>query len=100
MAEEMETGEVYRVLREISQEKRRENRENGAALLERAGVQFMTHNYGAHLIVTHRGRSVDFWPGTGKWATRSGGPKCSGRGVFKLLKFLGAELPETEEGSR
>lgn len=84
--EELDTGEVYRAMRQRSAEKRAGNREHSAEVLRRAGIAFTTHNNGAHLIVKHGGIRVDFWPGTGKWSSQGGRVD---RGVFRLLKFLG-----------
>lgn len=68
------------------------NREQSAQILARSGISFETRNSGAHLVIKHEGKTVDFWPGTGKWADRAG---ASGRGVFKLLKHLGAGAHQT-----
>lgn len=85
---------VWRAMRQRSAEKRAENREQSARILERAGVKYVARNLGAHLTVTHAGKTVDFWPGTGKWIDRFqlSGMSSSGRGVFKLLKYLGVSL--------
>lgn len=80
---------VWDAMRQRSMEKRAANRQQSAELLERAHVKYISRNLGAHLTVTHGGRIVYFWPGTGKWFDRAG-PK--GRGVFKLLKHLGVSL--------
>lgn len=68
-----------------SQKKRKRNRENSTEILKSRGVEFSSHNKGAHLIVTSRYGLVDFWPGTGKFIVRKSGEK--GRGVFNLLKM-------------
>lgn len=69
-----------------SKERRARNRQASLDHLNAAGVVFTEHNNGAHLIIRHGGFTVDFWPGTGKWAVRRG---LSGRGVFNLLAALG-----------
>jgi len=79
-------GEVFREGRLHSIMKRAANREQSAQILKRAEVAFQTKNNGAHLIVAHEGKTVDFYPGTGAWKDRTG---AEGRGVFKLLKHLG-----------
>ncbi|CEL30253.1 hypothetical protein [Pseudomonas fluorescens] len=71
-----------------SEARRADNREKSAALLTEHGVQFEAKNMGAHLIVSYDGHVIDFWPGTGKYIPRGGGR--SGRGVFNLLKSVGA----------
>lgn len=50
------------------------------------GIEFQSRNNGAHLIVTHNGWTVDFWPGTGKFTERRG--RWSGRGVLNLIKRI------------
>lgn len=66
--------------------RRANNRESSPRILAERGVSFETKNDGAHLIVTIGELVVDFWPGTGKFITRSAKPK-TGRGVFNLLKL-------------
>jgi hypothetical protein len=70
-----------------SAERRASNRQSSAEVLSEHGIQFEPKNMGAHLIVSHDGKVVDFWPGTGKYIPRDGGKP--GRGVFNLLKLLG-----------
>lgn len=84
-------GEDFRAMREHGQQRRAANREDSPALLRQHGVTFDSRNNGAHLIVKHAGKTVDFWPGTGKWIDRfaPSGRAPNGRGVFKLLKHLG-----------
>lgn len=56
-----------------------------AEVLKAHGINFTLKNGGAHLVV--KGKSViDFWPGTGLWIDR--GNSASGRGVFKLIKYI------------
>ena len=66
-----------------SQEKRARNRERGAERLETEGIAHETKNDGAHLIVSHCGIIVDYWPGTGLWRVRSSGE--SQRGIGSLV---------------
>ncbi len=72
--------------REGSQRRRANNREGSAEMLTGAGIAFETKNAGAHLIVRHAGRVVDFWPGTGKWIERGTG--LDKRGVRPLISHL------------
>lgn len=68
-------------------DKRAQNREYSTEHLRKQGVEFTSHNNGAHLVVISGRQAIDFWPGTGKFITRSTGRK--GRGVFNLLKEIG-----------
>lgn len=70
---------------ERSKQKRAQNRADSAKLLTEAGLSFYTNNQGAHLIVSHNGKTVDFWPGTGLWNNRKGKQQ---RGVNSLIKYL------------
>lgn len=79
--------DVTPALKERSQQKRASNRENGAARLTAAGIQFESKNDGAHLIVRTNDHVIDYWPGTGKWITRGRAPK-TGRGIARLLKHI------------
>lgn len=74
--------------RQMSQDKRRRNREFSTNLLAQHGVPFVVKNEGAHLIVADR---FDFWPGTGLFTDRQSGRRD--RGVRKLLRQLQAGLP-------
>lgn len=76
----------WRDLRHARQEKRAANRESSTARLVAAGIRFTSHNGGSHLIITHDGKTVNFWPGTGNWSCKSG---IKGRGIFKLIRHLG-----------
>lgn len=78
---------------EASKARRAFNRERSAKLLTNHSVQFESKNAGAHLVVTHGSRTVDFWPGTGKFAFRKKSPKYH-RGIFKLLNMLGVNSRE------
>jgi hypothetical protein len=78
-------GEIWNIIKSESVEKRRRNRENGPKLLTERGFDFKSRNDGAHLIVEVEAVRVDYWPGTGKWISKTG---IQGRGVFRLLRFL------------
>lgn len=95
-----EIGDDFKALREHSRAKKQANQKGSTDALESYGVAFTKHNGGVHLIVRHEGRTIDFWPSTGKWRERMDGTaegsflmtnaaKREGRGVFKLLKALG-----------
>lgn len=77
---------IWKGYKEASQEKRAKNRENSADLLTKKEIPFIEHNGGAHLVVNHKGKFIDFWPGTGKYIVR--GSKTKGRGIFNMLKYL------------
>lgn len=63
-------------------------RENVPKELRRLGINFSSHNGGAHLIVETKYGFVDYWPGTGKWKSRNVG---SGQGLEGLLAYIGIE---------
>lgn len=78
-------------MREDSAAKRASNRDWSAAHLKEKGIAFETRNDGVHLLVRHRGRRADFWPGTGKWIVRAAAPgdkERHGRGVRGLVREL------------
>jgi hypothetical protein len=88
--EDMDDGEMWRAIREQSQQKRASNREQSAQLLAAAGLGFVSRNGGAHLIVEgERGEIFDFWPGTGLWMSRA--DKVKRRGVQRLIKRAKAQ---------
>ena len=77
-------GEIFNAMKEASQEKRANNRASSAQLLTDAGIDFVSKNAGAHLIVEDR---IDFWPGTGLWIVR--GETKKHRGIRKLITRIG-----------
>lgn len=79
-------GAMWREVKALRAVKRASNREASATLLKSRGISFESKNWGAHLIVTHSGTIVDFWPGTGKFIFRNKSHK--GHGIFNLLKLL------------
>lgn len=83
-------GEYYNDLRKASQDKRAHNREQSPKMLGERGIAFRALNGGAHLVVEHNGRTVDFWPGTGRWKVRGG---TGGRGVRSLINRLTGVKP-------
>ena len=81
--------EDWKQFRKMGQNKRASNRQRSADLLAKEGIKFETKNFGAHLIVTHNNKTVDFWPGTGKFIFRDNG--SYGRGVGNLIHRLKKE---------
>lgn len=77
--------ELFKIMRERSQEKRSHNREQSAELLKNNGINFERKNYGSHLIILSTPK-IDFYPGTGLWRVR--GENKNHRGVRSLLKYL------------
>ncbi len=90
-----EVGDMYREIAEESRVKRAANRESSAQVLTDAGVEFVTKNFGAHLIVQTAIEYIDFWPGTGLWQVRGG---RRGRGVKQLLAYLDATTSVFDDG--
>lgn len=83
-------------LKAVSQARRKTNRERSCAMLRFLGVAFEVRNEGAHLIVRHEGKTIDFWPGTGKFKPRERAAQY-GRGVFNMLKLLGIDPKEKKD---
>lgn len=79
--------DVFDDMRERSKEKRAHNTVASTSILINKNVSFESKNNGAHLIVSHNGKVVDFWPATGKFICRSG--KKDARGIRPLLKYIG-----------
>lgn len=80
-------AEVKPAMKAASVERRAKNRTSSAELLQANGISYTTNNGGVHLIITHAGQVVDFWPGTGRWRTRTT-PVIDHRGVFTLIQYL------------
>lgn len=86
-------GDYWRDSRERAEkqmEKQAHNRASSMHMLKKAGIGFERVDYaGKHLVVSHNGRTFDFWPGTGKWTERGTGK--SSRGVRELIEELREE---------
>jgi hypothetical protein len=81
-----DVGDTYNAMKKAGQDKRSSNREQSPKMLEAAGIPFEVKNMGAHLIVEGSECYIDFWPGTGRWASRKGN---AGFGVRNLIKYIG-----------
>jgi hypothetical protein len=86
--------DMYRDMKQIDKERRAESRESAPDQLRAHGIQFTEHNGGAHLIILKGIVTVDYWPGTGKWISRSKGCMGGGRGFAELAEFLGIKTNE------
>lgn len=80
-----EVSDMWRDLKKSRQLNRAKNRDQSAAILRAAGIDFYTHNDGAHLIVQAK-TVIDFWPGTGRWKDRADGHTAFG--VKSLIKYI------------
>lgn len=85
--EENEITAMWKQIHKEGQEKRAANREHSAGELRKNGIEFISSNGGSHLIVNHNGRTIDYWPGTGRWHDRKAG---KGFGLRNLLSHLKA----------
>jgi hypothetical protein len=87
-------GDDFKFLKELQKNKRADNTLSSTELLKSRNVSFVSNNNDAHLIVTHGTKVVDFWPATGRFISRSSNKE--GRGVYKLLQYIGAPTPKKE----
>lgn len=83
-------GDLYRAKKKHSQAKKQSNKENSLQVLDTAGVEHTVQGNNTHVIIKHKGTTVDFYPTTGLWLVRV--PSKRGRGVLKLLAYLGIKL--------
>jgi hypothetical protein len=74
-------GETFAAMREVSQEKKRNNLVSSIQILKSNGIDF-TQLSDHHFRIG----DYDFWPSTGKFRNRI--TSKAGRGVFKLVKIL------------
>lgn len=75
--------------KEISKQKKKENREKSLAILRKRKIPFITLSEGAG---HYRIGDYDFWPSTGKIYNRKIGKAY--RGVFTLIDLLNNEKKE------
>ncbi len=78
-------ADAFNDMKEHSKQKRAANRQYAPRVLEQADIPFVVKNGGVHLIVEGGDCFIDFWPGTGRWITRTG---KIGFGVKNLIKFI------------
>lgn len=85
---ENEITKYYKDIREVKQQKKRNNLAYSTYTLKEAGIPFESHNDGVHLVINNHRHStiIDFWPSTGLWIMRNNGRR--NRGIKKLLEFL------------
>lgn len=81
-------GEDFKALREHRKTKRQANKISSTEILTEKGIEFESKNFGEHLIIKDKKAILDFYPSTGLFIDRA--TKNKGRGIFKLLKKLGA----------
>jgi len=82
-------NEIYKSLSEYSKIKRKSNRNSGLKHLERELIPFEIKNNGVHLVVEGNKGFIDYWPGTGRWISRSG---IKGFGVRNLINAIKIEF--------
>jgi len=75
-------AKVFRDMTEYKKAKRKDNTEKSTTMLKVKGIQFVSKNNGAHLIVGN----YNFWPSTGLFENRL--TKKKGRGIYNLIKKL------------
>jgi len=80
-------SDLFRAHQAQRKDKKAQNREQSARILQEKQIPFSSHNLGAHLIVEGRDGFIDYWPGTGKWISRNG---TRGFGLRNLLQHIGA----------
>lgn len=83
-------AEDFKALREYRQKKRQSNLGNSTQILKDNSIEFESKNNGVHLIVKGAGKTFDFFPSTGLFILRGINNKVKGRGVYNLMKRLGA----------
>lgn len=89
MSELEEIKATLQTMDNTLQKKREHNIKCSTSVLMNKKVKFESKSEGNHLVITHSFNVIDFWPATGRWIVRKS-PK-EGRGVFKLLKWLGVK---------
>jgi hypothetical protein len=81
-----EVSEMWRERREYQQKKKRSNLAHSTAQLTSAGLPYVSHNMGVHLVLMKGDQPIDFWPSTGLWWIR--GTTNKRRGIQKLILFM------------
>lgn len=91
-----DVGEYFRDTKDFRKSESKARRESNLAssieMLNKNGISFDDKGY--HVIVSHNGMKVDFWPSTGKFNIR-GTPKYL-RGVRLLIKLVRGDYSESD----
>lgn len=96
--DDAESVEIWRALKLQDQERRAANRETGPLILAEHGVEFVSKNNGAHLIIG-KPAVVNFWPGTQRW-TAVRNSSVNGRGAKGLIDWLRKNHPSLLKGEK
>lgn len=80
-------AEVFREMTKYKKEKRRNRLLANTEKLKAANINFEPKNNGIHIIISHNGKTIDFYPSTGLFWDRKN-PKNKKRGIDKLLKYI------------
>lgn len=84
-----DVGEDFRAYQAWRKEKKKSNAEWSLAKLDECGISYQTKNY-THYIITHGGKTLDYYPSTGLWWDRAN--KRQRRGIRQLLNYLGIDF--------
>ena len=84
-----DVGVDFRAYQAWRKEKKKSNAEWSLAKLDECGISYQTKNY-THYIITHGGKTLDYYPSTGLWWDRAN--KRQRRGIRQLLNYLGIDF--------
>ncbi len=79
--------------------KRHDNKHKSIQILTHLGIPFVSRCNDTHLIVSYKGRIVDFWPMSGTWRDKHSPDKTDHRGIFELLKSFGISTEKKDYGN-
>ncbi|HZN48393.1 MAG TPA: hypothetical protein VFB71_12270 [Ramlibacter sp.] len=82
-----EQSEYFDAAKAEHRERAAARRLEAPAKLTALHLEYVSRNNGAHLIVKHGRRWIDYWPGTCRWCERRS--KNRGWGLRSLLVSLG-----------
>ena len=80
-----ELGDIYAYMQQTSKVKRGRNRARCLERLIKENINFENKNDRIHIIISEKGLTIDYWPGTGRYKVRNG---KTGFGIKNLLKLI------------
>lgn len=78
--------DVKPLMKRDSEQRKDRNQANGIKTIASMGYEYELKNFNNHVVVKHKGVTVDYWPSTGKWIVRK--KDKSGRGIKPLTNYL------------
>lgn len=82
-------GDTMKAFKESERERKRKKIIDAVDLLDSKKIEWTSNNGGVHIIITHGGYTVDFWPSNDRFRIR--GMQVTMTGVDYMLIWIGED---------